>query len=63
MEVTGVREIEGTGERKERADARDTGKDAVMLPISHMGLGKGAFQMVHRSTRTPSIAATLMQSV
>ena len=42
---TGVEEIEDTWEREElitEQGPRETGKEAIMLPISHLGLGKGA---------------------
>lgn len=42
---TGVEEIEDTWEREElitEQGPRETGKEAIILPISHLGLGKGA---------------------
>lgn len=42
---------------------RETGKDAIMLPVSHMGSGKGATQMGTQELRTPSIPDTLRKFV
>lgn len=42
---------------------RETGKDAIMLPVSHIGLGKEATQMGTQELRTPRIPDTLRKFV